>query len=324
DINNIHYDKYLIKKLKIDREKLPDLMKATDILGTVKNDVADQLGINRGIKVVCGSADIQSAAIGSGAVRDYEGHVYIGTSAFCVCHVPYKKTDIFYNMASLPSAIPGKYFLVTEQEVAGGCLSFLRDNIIYHEDELLLEEALPDVYKIFDRIVEGVPAGSNNVLFTPWLCGERCPIEDHTVRGALMNLSLSTTRREIIRAIFEGVAFNTKWVLGHVEKFIKRRMDSINIIGGGATSDVWCQIYADVLDRTINKVKDPIQANARGAAFIASVALGHMTFDDIPKFIEFSARFKPNSSNRKIYDQLFKEFLEIYKQNKKMYKKLNQ
>ena len=322
--NNVRYNNSLIKNFGLDKEKFPELKRAIDVLGTISKDVADELGLDRDVKIVMGAPDLPAAAMGSGAVRDYEAHIYIGTSSWIICHVPFKKTNISHNMASIPSAIPGKYFLATEQETAGACLSYLRDNIIYFEDELLREEKLTDVYKIFDRIIEEIPAGSNKVIFTPWLYGERTPIEDHSVRGGLFNLSLKTTRAEIIRAVFEGVAYNTRWVLKFAEKFINnRRMDPINIIGGGASSDIWCQIYADVLNRTIRQVENPIQANARGAAFIASVGLGYITFDEIPKYIKFSNIFKPQPKNRKIYDILFNEFLEIYKQNKKMYKRLN-
>ena len=127
----------------------------------------------------------------------------------------------------------------------------------------------------------------------------------------------------MIRAVFEGVAYNSRWVLKYVEAFIKRKMEPLNIIGGGAQSDVWCQIYADILNRPIRQVKAPIQANARGAAFIASVALGHITFDDIPRLIRFSKIFKPNQEHTKIYNNLYKEFLLIYKNNKAMYQRLN-
>ncbi|UCG89810.1 MAG: FGGY-family carbohydrate kinase [Candidatus Heimdallarchaeota archaeon] len=321
DINNIKYDKSLIKRLKIDKEKLPDLKGPTVILGNVLPRVADELGINRDVKVSMGAPDLLSAIIGSGSVEDYQGHIYIGTSSWIICHVPFKKTDISHNMAAIPAAIPGKYFVVNEQESAGACLNFLRDNIFYTEDEKYFGNV--EVYKIFDKIAENVPVGSNQVIFTPWLYGERTPIEDHTVRGGLFNLSLNTKKEHLIRAVFEGVAYNSRWVLKYVEAFIKRKLDPLNIIGGGAQSDVWCQIYADVLNRTIRRVKDPIQANARGVAFIASVSLGYITFNDIPGLIEYSATFHPNPKNVKTYDRLFKEFLTIYKNNRKMYKRLN-
>jgi xylulokinase len=323
DISNIVYDDKLIKISTLDREKLPDLRRAVDILGPIKKEVADELGLNRQVQVVMGTPDMQAAAIGSGAVRDYEGHLYIGTSSFLVCHLPFKGTDIFHNIAALPSAIPGKYFTACEQDMAGGCLNYLRDNILYHKDELLKDEGQQDIFKIFDRIAERVPAGSGKLIFTPWLYGEKMPVENHSLRGGLFNISLDTTREHMIRAVFEGVAYNSRWMLGYVEKFIKRRMDPINMVGGGASSDVWCQIHADVFDRTIRQVKDPIQTNARGTALLASVALGYITFDDVAENIQIANTYKPNPDNRGIYDELFAEFLNIYKNNKKFYERLN-
>lgn len=226
---------------------------------------------------------------------------------------------------------------LNEQQVAGAALQFLRDNILYHKDELLKEEEVPDVYKIFDKIAEKVPAGSNNLIFTPWLYGERTPIEDLTIRGGLYNISLEMTREHIIRAILEGIAYNIRWLLMYVEKNIQKWvmkeragmtkkdfvMPEINIIGGGAQSNVWCQIFADVLNRKIKQVKNPIQANARGAAFIASVGLGFIDWSDIPKYTEYSNIFTPNPENREIYDKLFKEYVNFYKATRKIYKRLN-
>ncbi len=322
DINNVHYNKGLIKKMGVDRDKLPVLKQSIDVLGTVTKEVAQSLGVRDDTKVIVGSPDLHSAIIGSGAVRDFEGHIYIGTSSWAMCHVPFKKTDIFHNMASLPSAIPGRYFVANEQETAGACLKFIRDNVLYVDDETKIEN--PAVYQEFDKIVEQVPPGSNGLIFTPWLYGERTPVEDHTVRGGLHNISLPIKRDDILRAIFEGVAYNSRWLFELVEKFIKRKMNPVNIIGGGAQSDVWCQIYADVLNRTIRQVKDPIMANARGAALIAAVGLGLCSFDDIPNLVQYSKIFEPNPDNRELYDRLFKEFLGLYKNNKAMHKRLNE
>ena len=337
DINNVKYSKKLIKGLKIDPQKLPEIKSSIDILGPLKSTVADELGLNKDVKVVVGAPDVPSATVGSGAVNNYEAHIYIGTSDWLTCHVPYKKTDINHNMASVPSAIPGRYIIGNEQEIAGGALTFLRDKILYHKDELLREEAVPDVYKIFDRIVESVPAGSNNLIFTPWLIGERTPIENHTIRGGLYNLSLEMSREHIIRAIFEGVAYNIRWLFMYIEQFVQRWkmkenpnmknkdvvIPDLNIIGGGAQSNIWCQIFADVLNREIKQVTNPIQANARGAAFIASVGLGYLKWKEIQRCCEISNIYTPNPENRKIYDRLFDEYINIYKIMKKTYKRLN-
>ena len=85
-----------------------------------------------------------------------------------------------------------------------------------------------------------MPPGANNLIFTPWLYGERSPMEDHTLRGGLFNISLDTDRRHLLRAIFEGVAFNSRWLLQYEERLIGRKFSEISMIGGGASSDVWC------------------------------------------------------------------------------------
>lgn len=342
DVNNVHYSQKLIKILKVDPAKLPELKSSIDVLGTITKEVSDKLGLNKDTKVVMGAPDLHSATIGSGAVRDFEGHICIGTSDWLTCPVPYKRTSIKYMMASMPAAIPGRYFIANEQEIAGGCLTFLRDKILYHKDELLKEAALPDVYKIFDRIAESAPAGANGLIFTPWLFGERTPVEDHTLRGGIYNISLDSNREDLIRAVFEGVACNINWLLISIESFLKKKfidkqvlatrpdlkntsmiMPELNIIGGGAQSNVWCQILADVLKRKIRQVSNPIQANARGAAYIASVGLGYNNWEAISKNIEISNVFTPNPDNRETYNKLFKEFLNIYKMTKKFYRRLN-
>lgn len=323
DLARVVYDDQLIRMAGVVREKFPNLKSATDILGPLKKEVAQELGLNENVQVVMGTPDIPSGALGSGAVRDFEGHLYVGSSSWITCHVPFKKTDLFHNMASLPSAIPERYFIANEQEAAGACLNFLRDNILYPPAPDLNASTLPDVYKIFDEIAQNTSAGSGGVIFTPWLYGERTPIENDSVRSAIFNISLRTTREHLVRAIFEGVAYNSRWLLGYVEKFIQRRLEPIRMIGGGANSNVWCQIFADVLDRTIKQVKDPILANVRGAAFLASVSLGYLTFSDIPDQVQIANIYKPDPENRKIYDKLYREFLNLYKQNKKIYKRLN-
>lgn len=323
NISKVTYHDRLIEMAGLDRNKFPPLKRSVDILGPLQKEVAGDLGLCEGVPVVMGAPDVTSAAIGSGAVRDFEGHLYIGTSSWLTCHVPFKKTDLFHNMASLPSAIPGRYFVANEQESAGACLTYLCDKIFFHKDELLKESQPEDVLAIFDRIVERVPAGSEKLIFTPWLYGERTPIENRSVRAGIFNQSLTTTREYLLRAVYEGVAYNSRWLLRYVEKFIKTRLDPITMIGGGANSDVWCQIHADVLNRTIRQARDPIQANLRGAALLASIALGLLRFEQIPGLIPIANTYTPKPDNRGIYDELFREFLNIYRSTKGIYARLN-
>jgi xylulokinase len=323
DINNIPYHDTLVKISTIDPAKLPALKPANSILGSLLPEVAREWDLREDVQVVMGSPDVHSAAVGSGAVRDYETHLYIGTSSWLTCHVPFKKTDLFHNLAALPSAIPGRYSLTDEQETAGACLQFIRNNLFFHDDELSTGKQPENVYELFDQIAERTPAGSDRLIFTPWLYGERAPVDDHLVRGGFFNQSLNTTREHMIRAVFEGVAYNSRWLLKYVEAFIKRPVEVINFVGGGAKSDIWCQIHADILNRPIRQMKDPIEVNVMGAALLASVALGYLSYDEIASHVQVVNTYTPNLENRKLYDELFDEFIAIYENNKKSYARLN-
>jgi xylulokinase len=323
DPDDIHYDSGLVRASGIDAEKLPEIVPCTAVLGRLKADVAEALGLATDVQVVAGSIDNTAAAIGAGAVEDFMPHLYIGTSSWMAAHVPFKKTDPLASLASVPCAMPKRYLLTALQATAGGNLTFLRDNILYHKDELLREENVPDVFKIMDRIVARVPAGSNGVIYTPWIWGERAPVDDRTLRAGLHNLSLHNTREDIIRAFFEGIAFNTRWLVQPFERFIGRQVKRINLVGGGGNSDVWCQIFADVMNVEIYQVQDSIQANARGAAWIAAVGLGEITFSDVPGLVEFKHTYTPTAENRATYDDRFAAFTQIYRQMKGLYNRLN-
>jgi xylulokinase len=322
-LSEVTYDERLLKMSTIDRQKLPDLAPTMSILGDIDPKVAQELGLSENVKVIIGTPDLQSAAVGSGAVRDFEAHLYLGTSSWLCCHVPYKKTDIFHNMCSMPSAIPDRYLLTNEQECAGACLEYLRDVILFPKDELSEDLCPEDFYPKLNVMAAQVPPGSGGLIFLPWLYGERSPVDDHLVRGGFFNQSLDTTRRHMARAVFEGVAYNSRWLLTYVEKFIGRRLETITMIGGGAQSDLWCQIHADVFDRTVRKVKDPILANVRGAAFLASAAMGDISIDEIPDLVEYTNTFYPNPENRQVYDRLFDAFVEFYERNQRIFTRLN-
>ncbi len=323
DINRIVYDDRLIRLSTIAREKFPDLVPPASVLGPLKKEIADELGLSRDVVVISGTTDIQAAAVGSGAVADFAAHLYIGTSSWLTCHVPFKKTHLSRNIASLPSAIPGRYFVANEQESAGVCLRFLRDTILFSNDGLTDAPAPDDFYARVDRLAAGAEPGSGGLLFLPWLYGERTPVDDHLIRGGFVNLSLDTTRAQLVRAVLEGVALNSRWLLYAVEKFTRRRIDPIRMIGGGALSDTWCRIHADVLDRPIEKVKDPLLANVRGAGLLGAAVMGHTSFDKIGGSVEIDAVFVPEPSNRQLYDTLFREFRATYKRIRKTCARLN-
>ncbi len=323
DPDAIEYDSGLIRTSGIDAQKFPEIVPCTEVLGELKPDVAAQLGLSGSVKVVTGAIDTTAAAIGSGAVEDNQLHLYIGTSSWMAAHVPYKKTDIASSLASVPCALPGHYLLIALQATAGGNLNFLRDKVIYHKDELLQEGAVPDIFKYLDQIAARVPAGANGVLYTPWIWGERAPVEDKALRAGLYNLSLHNSREDIIRAFLEGIALNTRWLMQPVRKFLKADGKQINIVGGGAQSDVWCQIFADVMGVCIRQVEEPVYANARGAAWIAAAGLKQIAFTDIPGLVKIKREYSPVPANQAVYSQRFEQFLAVYKAMKSVYHKMN-
>jgi xylulokinase len=119
------------------------------------------------------------------------------------------------------------------------------------------------------------------------------------------------------------VAMNTRWLMAPVKKFMGRAVGQLNLVGGGGTSDVWCQIFADVLNVEVRQVVDPIQANARGAAFIAAVGLGEIAYADVPGLVKFKRSYTPNPQHRQLYDDRYGLFVEIYKRMHGVHRRLN-
>lgn len=311
-IDAVDYDAKLLEWTGLDRGRLPDLVPPGSVVGEVIGSAAADLGIPAGLPVVTGSGDVHSAVFGSGAVADFETHLYIGTSSWISGHVPFKKTAPTSNVASIPAALAGRYLIADEHETAGACLTFVRDNL-----------GLAPDFDAMNAMVASVPAGSGRVLFTPWLNGERSPVDDHTVRGGFHNLSLGTTRAQMVRSVFEGVALNSRWLFEAVEKFAGRRLDSLAFVGGGANSDAWSQIHADVLGREIRQVADPVLANVRGAGLLTLLGLGRITVDDVPSMVEVARTYEPDPGLADEYELLFGEFVTLYKQTKGIFKRLN-
>jgi xylulokinase len=322
-IDRVVYDPRLFRLAGLQREQFPELRRAVDVLGPLSPQAAADLGVSTGVQVVVGSPDLHTTAIGSGAVRDFQPHLYVGTSSWICCHVPFKKTLMFGSVASVPSSIPDRYLVIDEQEWAAGCLNYVLDEIFCHPDELATGPRPDDPHELLNRIAAQAPPGSEQLIFTPWLYGERTPVDDAWVRGGFFNLSPNKTRAHLARAVLEGVAYNARWMLEAVERFARRRLDGLHMVGGGAVSDLWCQIFADVLDRTVHQIREPRQAPLRGAACLALVALGHMTFDDVAARVQIQRTYQPNPQNRQIYDDLFREFVNLYKALRPIYTRLN-
>ena len=322
NLDYLGYDIDLVRRSGVNLGQLPPLRATGSVVGTVQPAVARELGLPDGIRVVAGTPDLHSAAVGAGALLDYQTHLAISTSSWISCAVPFKKTDIFRHIATVPGLTPGRYLVANNHETGGACLQWVRDQVIAPADGLDHDSTPPSFTALTDAAAS-VPAGAGDVIFTPWLQGERSPVDDRNARGGFHNLSLGTTRAHLVRAVLEGVAYNSRWLHDAVERFVKRRLDHVRFIGGGAQSDLWCQIHADVLDRTIERVADPVDANLRGAALLAGLALGAVHEDEVRTLVEVDATFRPDHRNRATYDRLYAEFPKLYAAQKPMFKRLN-
>ena len=319
DVGAVRYDDHLLRLAGLDREKLPDLVPSASALGPLRPEAAAALGLPATAQVVTGAPDIMASAIGAGTVADFDAHLYLGTSSWLVCHVPFRRTDLLHNLASVPSAIPGRYLLANEQETAGVCLAEL-GSWLFPPDA---GAPAGDPYAAMLALAAEVPAGSDGLIFAPWLNGERTPVDDRTVRGGFFNQSLGVTRGHLVRAVLEGVACNSRWLLTYVERFIGRPLEAITAVGGGARSELWCQVHADVLGRVVRQAADPVLASARGAALQASVALGHLGWDELAATVPIARTFEPDPAHRRVYDTRFPEFVNLYKSTRRLYARLN-
>jgi xylulokinase len=201
-------------------------------------------------------------------------------------------------------------------------VDWLIDNVVYAQDGMLDQpgsppaQAPPDALERLNALAVSAPPGSNGVIFAPWLNGERTPVDDPDVRGGWFNVSLRTTRADLARSVFEGIALNTRWMKEAVEHLVRRELDGgfgeLTFIGGGANSALWCQTLADILGATIRQAEQPVLANARGAAMIAAISIGALSWDEVPELVPMAASYQPDRASSARYDQQYRAFRELY------------
>src|SRR5580704_680705 len=317
---DIGYAPALVRRSGREAAKLPELLPTGSVLGGLQTAVASELGLPQKIPVVAGLPDLHTGYIGSGAVAPYAGHITISTSAWIGCAVPFKRTDVFHQIASVPGIDAGLYLVANNHETAGVCLQWMRDSIDSGNEPDASSDAR---YKRLTVLASSAPAGSGGVLFTPWLNGERSPVDDRTLRAAFLNISMTTDRSHLVRAVLVGVAFNARWLLDSVERFVRRPMPVLRILGGGAISDLWCQIHADILNRRIERVVEPMYANLRGAALFASMSLGTIDLAGAAATVRVEGVFDPTPQARAVYQPMYAEYRRLYHRLHGVYARLN-
>jgi xylulokinase len=308
-LTRLEYDAELLHAVGIEARQLPPLVPTGSVLGPITSDVADELGLARNTVVLAGLPDLHAAAYGSGATALYAAHAALSTTSWISCPVAKKKTDIFHSIAAVPGLTNDSYIVINNQETGGKSLEWLQGVLAGAGTTMSFDE--------MTTLAASSPAGANGVQFIPWLAGERSPVDDKRARAGFTNLSITTTTADLIRAVMEGVAANSAWLFGYVEKFAGERLTPVRLVGGGAQSTLWCQIFADTLGREVHQVREPMTAQLRGMALMASVALGRRRFEELDSVHIPVQVFTPNTQFADLYRQKVAMLPRLYQRDKK-------
>ena len=252
------YDDLLLGWSGADPSRLPPLLPLDEPIGTLRAEVADRLGIPAAAVVYAGVNDTQAGSVATDAYRPGRAGLSIGTTSVLVDAIATKEVDLDHEVLSCPSPFADSYLLFAENGLGGKPLEHVLDHVVDTGG-----------FDTLDEVLAAVPAGSDGVLFLPWLRGSMAPANDTNMRGGFINMSLDTDRRRLVRATCEGVAHNLAWLLPHAEALTGNRVDEILFVGGAARSVAWAQIIADVLDRPLTIAAHPAAAIARATALLA-------------------------------------------------------
>ena len=322
----------LCKMCGVNMEHLPKIIKSTDKAGSLTEEAASELGLAQGMPVFGGGGDASLIGVGAGCGDIGDTHIYSGTSGWVSTIVEKQIVDVNCMIASIVGAQEERFNYFAEMETAGKCLEWVKDHLALDEIDIYLEKKhitegqeviYKSLYEYMMKTIKDVPPGANGVIFTPWLHGNRCPFEDPNSAGMFFNIKVETGKTEMIRAVLEGVCYHLRWMLECQQKKIKTS-DPIRFVGGGALSEVTCQILADVTGCTIETVASPQNVGAVGAAAVMGVALGKISsIEKVREFIPTSKTFYSDSTKKIAYDKHFEVFKKLYKTNKQNFKLLN-
>ncbi len=314
------------------REHLPDVIRCDEEAGKLLPGPARELGLPPGIPVFGGGGDVTLIALGSGAVRTHDTHLYMGTSGWVSTVVDRRIVDTGSFIASILGAVPGRYNYISEQETSGKCMEWVRDHLALDEIGVYLGSAAvgtdPDtrnaaLFGLLDSAILQVPPGSDGVIFTPWLHGNRSPFEDSSARGMFFNIGVGAGKRSLVRSVVEGIGYHNRWQLEAIRKKVPAR-GPIRFVGGGARSRVTAQVLADILGEEIEIPEDPRNSGALGAAILAVSGLGGISLDEnLRSLIPAAIGLTPRSEYAEIYERGYRVFRNLYWRNRKNFAVLN-
>ncbi len=316
----------------VDPSHLPEVVGPAETVGPLLAGAAEEMGLAPGTPVFGGGGDLSLVALGSGAVGVNDTHVYMGTSGWVSTVTDRRVVDTDSFIASILGAQEGRYNYISEQETSGKCLEWVRDHLALDEIGVYLqhrtvaddpEGRYATLFALLDETIDAVPPGAGGVIFTPWLRGNRSPFEDPSARGMFFNIGLETGKRDMVRAVAEGIALHGKWQLTAIRKKVRAR-GPVRFVGGGARSDAIARILADVLEEAVEPVASPQNAGALGAALLCAHGLGALdSLEEARQLVPVRGRFEPDRNASSIYREKFDVFQDLYARNRQAFRRLN-
>jgi xylulokinase len=299
DVRARGWSSEILDALEIPREWMPQVFEGPEVTATLRDPVADELGLPRGLPVAAGGGDNAAAAVGVGVVREGSVSTSIGTSGVLFAHRDAFTPDPSGRVHAFCHAVPGAFHLMAVTLSAGGSLSWWRDRWDADFGQLVEEAA-------------AVEPGAEGLLFLPYLTGERTPHLDPHARGAFIGLSVRHGRAHMTRAVMEGVAYSLRDGL-EIMRALGTPDDDMRAVGGGARSPLWLELQADVYGRTVRRTEVD-EGPAYGAALLAGVAAG--AFAEVAEASE-QVRLRgevtePDAARAARYDELYAVYRSLY------------
>lgn len=321
DIKHRCWSDEVLEKLNIDKKLLPKVYESPEVTGVITKETAEITGLKKGTVVVGGAGDNAAAAVGVGAVCDKKAFTTIGTSGVVYTHTSKMTTDKKGRVHTFCCAVPNEWHVMGVTQAAGLSLKWFRDNFCESEIKTASEIGV-DTYYLTDKEAEKSEIGANKLLYLPYLMGERTPHLDPNCRGMFFGLSSIHKKRDMIRAIMEGVSYSLRDCL-EVLKEMKIDVSDMTLCGGGGSSPLWQSMIADIYDLPI-KTCISKEGAALGAAILAGVGAGvyDTVQDACNKMIKYNAPIFPNKENVDKYKSMYDVYTDLYVSVKNVYKKL--
>ena len=305
DLKNWCYKDEYIAAAGVSKDKLPEILPSSKVIGTLTSDAAQLLGIDRKIKVVCGGVDNSCMALGAGCIRNGVSYISLGTSAWLSVSGDAPIVDAEKKPYVFAHCIPGMFVSATSVFSAGNSLRWLRDNICKN----LLDE--DNAYDAMMYLASKSPIGSKNLIFNPSLAGGSSQDKSTNIKGGFIGLKLEHTQEDLIRAVIEGICLNLRVALDVLAGYTKISEDML-LVGGGGKSQFWRKLFADILNKNIIESRICEDAGSFGAFALAAVGVGIWnSFDRISSAHEIKNRIAPNENNNKMYEEILVIFEKV-------------